>query len=378
MRGRMIVTVLVIASGLVAAAPAAAAGGSSAAASAPTPQWRVQPTPLPDYGDGGSWQDGYFEAVSCPTTSVCLALGGGTFQFPESLGGWWNSSSWSLAGTGITGLENNQGISSPQMSCVSAKRCYAIVDAANIDTQIAGYSVWNGNDWSQTNDLPGEKQGDELNGISCTSTKFCMAVGWIGGNTLFALAYNGHKWRKVPPAKSRAQQLNGVSCPAANACFAVGPSPGGGQLGLIERWNGRRWGVQRVPLAAGARKISLNDVSCSTRTACVAVGSYQGPAKKSHVLALRWDGHGWRRLAFTNSSGDLISVSCVAGGSCVAVGSLSRQPVARMWNGTRWILQRIPNGAYAGLASVSCKTATYCMAVGTLPGGVAPFAASYS
>src|SRR5258708_696961 len=165
MRGRVIVMVLVIASGLVAAASAAAAGGSPAPAPAAAPQWKVQPTPLPDYGDGGSWQDGYFEAVSCPTTSVCIALRRGTLQAPESLGGWWNGKSWSLDGTSISGLEDNQGISSPAISCVSAKRCYAIVDAANINTEIAGYAVWNGQNWSQTHDLPGEKQGDQLNGI---------------------------------------------------------------------------------------------------------------------------------------------------------------------------------------------------------------------
>jgi hypothetical protein len=48
-----------------------------------------------------------------------------------------------------------------------------------------------------------------------------------------------------------------------------------------------------------------------------------------------------------------------------------------MWDGTRWNLQQIPNGAYAGVSGVSCATASYCMTVGTLPGGVAPFAASY-
>jgi hypothetical protein len=365
--------VLGFATVLIAPVPAAAATPPPA----PTPHWQVQPTPLPDYGDGGSWQDGYFEAVSCPTTSFCIALGGGTFQAPESLGGLWDGKSWSLDGTSISGLEDNQGISSPAISCVSPKRCFAVVDAANIDTEIAGYATWNGNEWSETNDLPGEKQGDELLGISCPSNKFCMAVGQIGGDTPFTLAYNGHKWRKVPVPRTRAQQLNGVACPSANACFAVGPSPGGGQLGLIERWNGRAWRAQRAPVAARARSISLMDVSCSNQNACVAVGSYKGPAKNSHVLALGWNGRGWRRLSFGNTSGDLSSVSCVAGGTCVAVGSLSREPVARVWDGTRWNLQQIPNGAYAGVSGVSCATASYCMTVGTLPGGVAPFAASY-
>lgn len=369
-------TVLAIAAGLVGAAPAAA-GGSPAPASGTAPQWKVQPTPLPDYGEGGSWQDGSFSAVACPTTSYCIALGGGTFQAPESLGGSWDGKSWSLDGTSISGLEDNQGIDSPAISCVTAKKCYAIVNAANIDTQISGYSVWNGSDWSETNDLPGERRGDQLNGISCTSSRFCMAVGQIGGDTLFALAFNGKKWREVPVPNSRAQQLNGVSCPAANLCFAVGPSPGGGQLGLIERWNGGRWRAQRAPVAARARGIGLNDVSCGTQTACVAVGAYRDRANHGHVFALSWDGHGWRRMTFRNTNGNLTSVSCVASGSCVAVGSLSREPVARLWNGTSWSLQPIPNGAYAGLSSVSCATASYCMTVGTLPGGVAPFAASY-
>ena len=375
-RRRVIVTVMVGVSGLVAAAPVAAAGQPPAYVM--PPHWQVQPTPLPDYGDGGAWQDGAFETVSCPTTRLCIALGGGTFQAPESLGGWWDGSSWSLDGTSISGLEDNQGISSPSISCISAKRCYAVVDAANIDTEIAGYAVWDGNGWSETYDLPGEAQGDYLGAISCVSTRFCMAVGQIGGDTPYSLHYDGHRWRRAFLPRTRTQQLNGVACPAVNACFAVGPSPGAGQLGLIAHWNGRVWRKQPTPVAARARSISLNDVSCSSPTGCIAVGSYQDPAKRSRVLALGWDGHGWHRLRFGNSNGDLAAVSCVASGACVAVGSLSREPVARRWDGTRWSLQRIPHGAYAGLLSVSCATASYCMTVGTLPGGVAPFAASYS
>jgi hypothetical protein len=82
----VIVTVLAIATGLVAAAPAAA-GGSPAPAPAAAPQWKVQPTPLPGYGDGGSWQDGSFEAVSCATASYCMTVGtlpGGVAPFAAS------------------------------------------------------------------------------------------------------------------------------------------------------------------------------------------------------------------------------------------------------------------------------------------------------
>lgn len=372
MRGRMIVRMLAVVGGLVAAAPATGADGTPT----PTPQWRIQRSPLPDYGDS-SWQDGEFEAVSCPNTSFCIALGSGTYQAPESLGGWWNGKSWYLDGTAISGLEDNQGISSPALSCVSAKKCFAVVDASSINTQIAGYATWNGHNWSETNDLPGEQQGDGLNAISCPSARFCMAAGWIGNNDLFALAYNGHKWRKALVAKSPAGALNGVSCPAANACFAVGPSPGGGQLGVIERWNGRVWRAQRAPIDPRARRIGLNDVSCSAQNACVAVGVYTDPAGHGRVFALSWDGRSWHRMSFGNSNGTLISVSCVASGSCVAVGSLSRRPVARMWNGTSWNLVALPDPGYAGLSSVSCATATYCMAVGTMPGGVAPVAISY-
>lgn len=75
----------------------------------------------------------------------------------------------------------------------------------------------------------------------------------------------------------------------------------------------------------------------------------------------------------TNRDG-LFQISCASATFCVAVGSTGPGVVrsARMWNGTSWSAPRVidPNGAdtatsNSGLRSVSCPTASLCVAVGS-------------
>jgi hypothetical protein len=365
---RLWVVVLAVGLGLGTAGPAVAAA----------PKWRVQPTPLPSYGDA-SWQDGELSAVSCPTESFCAALGDGDFMGPGLLGAQWNGSSWNVHGVGVD--VHSQGFSAGGVSCVTADACYAVAESSNADTNSFAFGlVWNGHGWRKVG-IPGElnPNSDVLDGISCSSTRFCMAVGQIGSR-LYAVAWNGTKWRVVPVAKNRVQEFDGVSCTAANACTAVGASPGGGELGLVERWDGHSWRVQRTPVVGRARRIHLWSVSCTAGDACLAVGQYGDRAGSNHAFAERWDGRSWRRLTLPNSlHAKLFSVSCTANNACMAIGYARNGAVARSWNGARWTQQPLPTppGQKSGLGSVSCATATYCMVVGGASSSD-PLAISYS
>jgi hypothetical protein len=220
---------------------------------------------------------------------------------------------------------------------------------------------------------PAVTGSDELSAISCTSTHYCIAVGAqhinrLGEGTSLALAWNGRGWQELPtPATSTSgSSLAGIDCLSARRCIAVG-SIGNGSKTLAERWNGTTWRPLPMPTHDGA----LHAVSCTSARRCMAVGS-------DHVceLAEQWNGTAWRVLSTPSpcgppESGGLISVTCLSGSSCQAVGNYmpdneTELTLAESWNGTKWTRRGTSSpGDLASLNSVSCRSAARCMAVGS-------------
>jgi hypothetical protein len=89
-------------------------------------------------------------------------------------------------------------------------------------------------------------------------------------------------------------------------------------------------------------------------------------------LVERWNGREWSIQRAPTPVGAkrarLASVSCVSAGFCVAVGSWTDQAgrglaLAERWNGRGWSIQQMPPAP--GLTSVSCASRTACIAVGS-------------
>jgi hypothetical protein len=138
-----------------------------------------------------------------------------------------------------------------------------------------------------------------------------------------------------------------------------------------------QWQQQLMPGLPGGK---LEGVSCPSPVTCVAVGTRQLTTGRYNYQALveSWDGKTWEldaapTLASTTSS--LGSVSCVSATSCVAVGIAGNLPVptttlhpfAEVLTGSRWEIiatAKLPAGTYAALSSVSCSQARSCVAVG--------------
>jgi hypothetical protein len=101
----------------------------------------------------------------------------------------------------------------------------------------------------------------------------------------------------------------------------------------------------------------LNGISCTGPAACVAVGSYYYGTAKQQTLVERRDGSSWRveRSPSRQRYSTLQSVSCPSATFCVAVGSLITG-----WNGARWTVLR----RSSPFDSVSCSAAAFCIAVG--------------
>jgi hypothetical protein len=311
---------ILLMAGLVATAGPVTAGARALSPLAHGSGWAVTPSPNPRAGNGA------FNAVSCPTSSVCTAVG---LHVRDS-------------GLGVTLAERRSGGS-----------------------------------WTvQSTPNPPGAAASALNGVSCPSGSACTAVGQLavrsGAQLTLAERWNGRSWRIQPtpnPAGSPASRLFAVACPAADACTAVGTS---NSKVLVERWGGARWRLQPVPVPPGAQFSELNAVTCTATASCVAVGDYVNSSGLDVTLAERWNGTRWAIQPTPNPSGGqffrfLAGVSCTAPGACEAVGaSDDAGAFAERWNGTRWRLQAVPapRGAQFGLLfGVSCAVSS-CEAVG--------------
>jgi len=146
------------------------------AAAAPGSGWSVTPSPNPRA------RNGLLYAVSCPTTSVCTAVG---LHVRES-------------GLGVTLAERRNG------------------------------GVWT----AQSTPNPAGAASSVLFGVSCSSDSACTGVGQFvtrsGAQRTLAERWNGSSWaiQPTPNPASRSSRLFGVACPTANSCTAVG----GGEL----------------------------------------------------------------------------------------------------------------------------------------------------
>jgi hypothetical protein len=252
----------------------------------------------------------------------------------------------------------------------------------------------------------------KLADVSCPASTGCMAAGSyflpfevggaIGNDAPLGERWDGSEWivQKALPAhesgESYHSEFNGTSCASASECLAVGTKQeaGEGQQPLSERWNGSEWKIVPTPMPADAAKnefgfysVELRDVSCPAASLCIAVGDYATKFEGATTVLERktlveyWNGTEWQVGASPNPAGQKLSylsdVSCSSATSCVAVGhqgtyenefpqDAAARTLVESWNGTTWSVQTSPNATEAGsyLESVSCVSASSCMAVG--------------
>jgi hypothetical protein len=333
--------------------------------------WTIFPSA--NIGSGYSSLSG----ISCLNARHCVAVGGNGTD--EALVESWNGRAWSSVPTPVLPpAEVGRPPTSASLngvSCVSARSCVA---AGEQDLHALGpccertlIETWSGSEWST---VPSPNVGgytNTLRGVSCVSSRFCVAVGADRlesgpGNTLVG-SWNGTEWSVVPsPNPGFGGQLYGVSCVSMRFCVAVGSQFSGRAFGsLVESWNGTEWSV--VPsLGTGP----LNGVSCLSDKRCVAVGG-----SASGTLVESWNGSTWSVLESPNPAGSgtskLNGVSCVSARSCAAVGSDSTeggpsQTLVETSKGSKWSIVPSANGAggVSHLNGVSCVSTESCFAVG--------------
>ena len=255
--------------------------------------------------------------------------------------------------------------------------------------------------WSTANLASARVQQGLLDGVSCTASNRCVAVGSYtapsGNGHMIVNVWNGKSWLARPisnPGKSSYAELLAVSCARASSCKAVGTyaNRAGTDAALVESWNGRTWRPDLAPDPAGATGAFVTGVTCTSTTFCVAVGNYDEtgegdrrlvspgrvdpPPPNAHGLIELWKGKAWT-VHTAPSPADaeatyLTQVTCTSTTRCLAVGSYvnasgSEVALAESWNGTTWATMTTPTpkgSTYSELAAVRCVTPAKCEAVG--------------
>ena len=330
--------------------------------------WSSQRIPLSSL-ESGPGVDGSITGVSCASARFCLAVGSVSFErssdqyVTQPFAERWNGSRWSIQ---HIQLETS-------VSCASRVTCVA-VGGANA-------SIWGGKRW--TSSIVGVSA---LSGVSCTGVRICMAV----GDGTVAARWNGSVWSTRPARQeigAFSSGLDGVACASAVACVAVGSTSGStGNGPLAELWNGVVWSIRATPSPVGATMGQLDAVSCPSPRDCVAVGGFTNSVlgsigNLSMPLAEVWDGATWslqRMPSPDGASGSWLNgVSCTSATACTAVGfgyyppppngslagPLLYQPLVERWNGSSWSIQATP-ATPGQLTGVSCGSPTDCIAVG--------------
>jgi hypothetical protein len=321
-----------------------------------------------------------FAGASCFSTTFCVFVGYQPGSSPRGLTYKYNGSTYSSVAP-VSTTSEFYGV-----HCQSSTFCMAVGSDYATATPAARAEKFNGTSWSAvTAATPGTSIFTELRSVSCPTATHCYAAGRFQTattDTALVETYNGTSFSQVtvtPPAGTTAAELNGISCSASNACTAVGwydsASP---RTPLIFRWNGTSWTTQAATLPAGTTSSELNGVSCPTSTSCNAVGFYRDGSSVEHALAQTWNGTSWSNRTVSDPSGGqapaLSGISCTSATFCEAVGSytnstnLNVEKLAAGFNGSAWSLQsdaRPMSVSDAQLASVSCASTTFCRAVGT-------------
>ena len=262
---------------------------------------------------------------------------------------------------------------------------------------------------SSPNATPTDK--NELLGVSCVSSTFCMAVGEYGtGETAgppgpithtLAETWNGTVWSIVSspnPSGGGPSALKSVSCLSSTSCMAVGSSTNAASPyevdGLAEQWNGSVWSIVAVPPSPKHSSTSLSGVSCTKSTFCMAVGNSgpdAGVVSAVSTLAEQWNGTAWSVASTPDPSpvqADLSKVSCLdaVNGGCLAVGNQAAalggttQTLSELWRGGTWSVLASPDPStthLSELTDVSCTVNFFCMTSGVYSNGTAelPFVA---
>ncbi len=323
---------------------------------------------------GGTWGRTFTQAgvlnlssVDCPTALACLAVGSATTGSVSDVstdgGATWTSHSV-LPGTESLG----------SLACLSATTCLAISRPSGLGALPSLVETTNtGTSWTGAT-FPGTLLAPIS--VTCTSSTKCFVIALsTGPPELFVSSDSAATWKQatLPSAVSSSDLLESVACPSSLNCIAVATEDGGQPTFLSSSDGGLTWTTTEK--VRGADFWFGDQLSCTSASHCMSMAyadNVFGSGQTSPLLYLTSDGGAtWTpRYAFGEQFNQIVGLQCTSDGTCQGVANNSTfggpsTVVSSTDGGLSWAASPMPLGP---VASMSCTSATTCVAVGLEPG----------
>jgi hypothetical protein len=276
-----------------------------------------------------------FDGVGCNSATLCFAAGTNTSTFApveESFNGTAFSTSTTATPSGSTFAQLSG------TACPGSASCYSVGSYVNSSSTTQPLiEHWTGTSWGiMTMTLPSGTTTAELSDISCSATTACTATGDYTTASIthaaLILRWNGTSWTSQTGAAisgATQSELDGVSCTSSTSCNAVGYylDSSSVQHELAETWNGTTWTQKSVPAPTGSTGGALSDVSCytSTSSGCIADGGFTDSSGNVQPEASVYNGTSYTQQTITRPSSttdtSLTGVSCTSSSFCMLVGT---------------------------------------------------------
>src|SRR5215472_4336899 len=212
---------------------------------------------------------------------------------------------------------------------------------------------WNGSSWSlqPTDALKRLKSAlpYTVTSVSALAPNNVWVLGTPGSNSSDVyLHWNGTSWKLFrgpnlisPRLGSAAMQV--VATDHRGRVWAVGGWVGQGETGyprggIVERWNGRRWQVNRH--AAWKEPLTMVAPVAPDDVWAIAGGSFTtaGTYGLSPVQVLHWNGSTWQVKLSRGGASSVAPAGLVAvsADDAYVLGATTQRPYIDHWDGTRW------------------------------------------
>jgi photosystem II stability/assembly factor-like uncharacterized protein len=303
--------------------------------------------------DGGSWSSqplppgiSELKAVSCRSTSVCVALGvytyadgGGAVAIHTTNGG----ATW-VAKKVPAGFKEPTAI-----SCSTASSCEGFGTGPSGYSGETTHTSDGGTTWVNRS-LPGVSQALS---VSCPSPSTCEGVGLNNRDYSMTLrtSNGGSTWSAKTLPITEAQYLGSVLCRSGTVCQAAGTTQAGPVV--IRTTNGGvSWKPETMPpnLSDGY----ITSLSCPSASVCTAIDP-------SGFMRTTNSGTKWSQEALITGVSSPNVLSCPSASTCVAAATGSAGPVSlhTMDAGVKWVSEAFPTGL-SQLGAITCRSTSVC------------------
>jgi hypothetical protein len=267
---------------------------------------------------------GGLSAVSCAPANFCMAVGQSSAartSFRWTHGGWKEipipAPSPVHPAPALSSI-SNESDGWMSISCLSSSFCMAaggdndqvVRGTSESEKSATTFIEWNGTTWGHAQTL----QGIDIDNVSCSTSKLCVAVG--GSSAV----WNGAHWRlvSVPGRTSNPDttaSYTSISCVVGATCLAVGSSA---STSAVIKWAGNAWHVLAAPTYSATKDLYLYQIDCHTPSLCLTYDDIPGN-QHQRVVVSEWNGSRWSSAAVTGELLDGGGVEWTSANSDVVV-----------------------------------------------------------